>query len=230
MMLFKNDMSTLETLQGLELKLLNDGTSGQFSGHAAAFASKDSHNDIIRPGAFGATIAAHRAAGTMPPLLMAHDQSKPIGKITSMAEDQHGLAVDGMFNMATTAGKDACAHCKAGDLSNLSMGYTVPAGGSSHAKDGTRTLQRVNLHEISLVALGSNPNARIRQVKAMLQTADELEALLRDAGLSGRAAKAVSRSGFAGLSAKSFDPENEIDIERVAEVLRRQSLAFKNWK
>jgi uncharacterized protein len=229
MMQSKNDMSTLETAFGLELKLLNDGTAGMFSGHAAAFSSKDSHNDIIRPGSFTQTIAAHRAAGTMPPLLMGHDQTKPIGKITGMQEDQHGLAVDGQFNMATMAGKDACAHCKAGDLSNLSVGYTVPPGGASHGKDG-RTLQRVNLHEISLVALGSNPNARIRQVKAMVSTPDELEALLRDAGLSGRAAKAVSARGFSGLSLKSLAPENDIDTERVADVLRQQSLAFKNWK
>jgi uncharacterized protein len=227
MMLHKDHMSTIEHFQGLELKLLDSGTAGQFSGHAAAFGSMDSHHDRIMPGAFASTIAAHKGAGTMPPFLMGHDQTKlPLGKITGMQEDGHGLAVDGQFNMSSTMGRDACAACKHGDLSNLSVGYTVPPGGASHGKDG-RTLQRLDLHEISLVALGSNKNARIRQVKTMLQTPDELESLLRDAGLSGRAAKAVTQRGFGGLT-KSLDPE--IDIERVANILRRQSLELKHWK
>jgi HK97 family phage prohead protease len=225
MMLHKNDQATIEHSSALELKLLDSGTAGQFSGHAAAF-SMDSHRDVIRPGAFAASIAAHKAAGTMPPFLWAHDQSKPIGRIKTMMEDQHGLGVDGQFNMDTSAGRDACAHCKAGDISGLSIGYSVPGGGATHAKDGTRTLQRVNLHEISLVALGSNKDARIRQVK-MLATPDDLEALLRDGGLSKRAAEAVAARGFAGLT-KSITPE--IDSARVADVLRRQSLELKNWK
>ncbi len=162
----------------------------------------------------------------MPPFLFAHDQARPIGRILTMQEDRHGLAVTGKFNLATSAGRDAHAHAKANDISGLSIGYTVRPGGGSHARDGTRTLQRVDVHEISLVALGSNKDARIRQVK-MLATPDELEALLRENGLSKRAAEAVTARGFAGLT-KSITPE--IDVERVADVLRRQALEFKNWK
>jgi HK97 family phage prohead protease len=225
MMLHKNNHATIEHLSGLELKFVASGTAGIFSGHAAAFGSKDSHGDIIRSGSFAQTIAAHHADGRMPPFLMAHDQARPIGKITSMQEDPHGLAVDGQFNMATTAGRDACAHCKAGDVSGLSIGYTVPSGGAVQAKDGTRTLQRVHLHEVSLVSLPSNGQSRIHEVK-MLATPDELEALLRNAGLSKRAAEAVAAHGFTGLSTKAAP---EIDIDRVADLLRRHSLEYKNW-
>jgi HK97 family phage prohead protease len=226
MMLHKNDATEIEHSSALELKFVDAGTAGEFSGHAAAY-TVDSHRDVIRPGAFAATIAAHKAAGAMPPFLFSHDQSKPIGRINSMAEDQHGLAVGGRFNLGTSAGRDAHAHAKANDVSGLSIGFTVPPGGGSHARDGTRTLQRVNVHEVSLVALPSNTEARIRQVK-MLATPDELESLLRDGGLSKRAAEAVAARGFSGLTTKSAPPQ--IDIERVADVLRRQSLELKNWK
>ena len=220
-----DDATTIEHSHALELKFVDSGAAGEFSGHAAAF-SMDSHRDVIRPGAFAASIASHKAAGTMPPFLFAHDQARPIGRIMTMQEDGRGLAISGKFNLATSAGRDAHAHAKANDISGLSIGYTVPAGSSSHARDGTRTIQRLDVHEISLVALGSNKDARIRQVK-MLSTPDELEELLRDAGLSRRAAEAVTARGFAGLT-KSVTPE--IDTKRIADVLRRQSLELKSWK
>ncbi len=224
MTLHENDDATIEHSHALELKFVDAGQAGEFSGHAAAF-SMDSHRDVIRPGAFSASLASHKAAGTMPPFLWAHDQSKPIGKIMSMAEDGHGLAVTGKFNLGTTAGRDAHAHAKANDISGLSIGYVIPPGGSSHARDGTRTIQRLDVHEVSLVSLASNRDARIRQVK-MLATPDELEELLREAGLSRRAAEAVAARGFSGLT-KSAPP---IDADRVADVLRQQALELKNWK
>src|SRR4051812_6077040 len=99
----------------LELKFADRGNTGEFSGHAAVFGNTDSHGDVIRPGAFAASLAAHKAAGTSPALLWAHDQAKPVGRILSLAEDQQGLAVKGRLNLDTTAGRDAHAHVKAGD-------------------------------------------------------------------------------------------------------------------
>src|SRR5437899_3485002 len=221
-----DDATAIEHGNALELKLVDSGTAGEFSGYAATFNGVDSHRDTIRPGAFAASIAAHKAEGRMPPLLMAHDQARVVGKIISLAEDSVGLTVTGKFNLATSAGRDAHAHAKANDINGLSIGYTVPPGGSSHARDGTRTLQRIDVAEISLVALGSDKAARIRQVK-MLAGPGELEDLLREAGLSRRAAQAVTARGFAGLT-KSVTPE--IDHERVAGVLRQQALELKRWK
>src|SRR5436305_1805964 len=123
-----DDATAIEHGNALELKFVDAGTAGEFSGHAAAF-SMDSHRDVIRPGAFAATIAAHKSAGSMPPFLWSHDQARPIGRILSMQEDRQGLAVTGKFNLATSAGRDAHAHTKGGDVNGLSIGYTVPVGG-----------------------------------------------------------------------------------------------------
>src|SRR5438132_12631542 len=120
----KNHSATIEHSHALELKFVDAGTAGEFSGHAAAY-SLDSHRDTIRPGAFAASIAAHKAEGRMPPLLMAHDQARVVGKIISLAEDSVGLTVTGKFNLATSAGRDAHAHAKANDISGLSIGYVV---------------------------------------------------------------------------------------------------------
>src|SRR5438093_13680147 len=94
-----DDATAIEHGNALELKFVDSGAAGEFSGHAAAY-SLDSHRDVIRPGSFTQTIASAKASG-MPPFLWAHDQARPIGRILTMAEDRHGLAVTGKFNLGT---------------------------------------------------------------------------------------------------------------------------------
>jgi uncharacterized protein len=223
---YDDDLAAIEFSPALEFKFVDSGnTSGDFTGHAAVFGNVDSHKDIIRRGAFSASIAAHKAAGTMPALLWSHDQAKPIGRVLSLAEEDQGLAVAGKFNLATTAGRDA--HAKAGDINGLSIGYNVPPGGAVHQRNGGRILQRINLHEISPVVFASNSRARIREVK-MLATPAEAIGALREIGLSKRAAESFTAHGFAGLKSTHNTPE--IDLDRVADVLRQQALELKNWK
>jgi HK97 family phage prohead protease len=209
----------------LELKFADLGDAGTFSGHAAVFGNTDSHGDVIRPGAFAASLAQHKAAGTSPVLLWAHDQGKPIGRISRLAEDSAGLSVTGRFNLSTTAGREAHAHAKAGDANGLSIGYIVPPGGATHGRDGKRTIQRMDVHEISMVALPSNSSARIREVKSLASAAD-LEKLLREGGLSRRAAEKIASAGFAALTGTTTETKS-IDLERVAALLRSQALELK---
>ena len=210
----------------LELKFADMGDAGTFSGHAAAFHNTDSHGDIIRPGAFAASLAAHKAAGTSPVFLWSHQQDKPIGRISGLAEDGYGLSVTGRFNMATTAGREAHSHAKAGDATGLSIGYLVPPGGATHGRNGTRTIQRMNVHEISMVTLPSNSSARIREVKSLASAAD-LEKLLREAGLARRAAEKIATAGYAALIGTTPETKASIDLDRIANVLRAQALELK---
>lgn len=219
-------MTETEFTNPLELKLAGSSTAGEFSGLASAF-SLDSHGDVVRPGAYTQTIKEHKAAGLTPPLLWSHDLAKPIGRIVTMAEDDFGLNVTGKFNLGTTAGKDAHAAVKAGDLNGLSIGYRIPPGGATTAKNGVRTLQRVDLQEISLVTLPSNKDARIRQVKTMINSSGELERILREVGLSKRAAENIVAHGYAGLSEKFEDEAQIKTFNRVAAILRRQSIEMK---
>jgi uncharacterized protein len=222
-------MTKTEYSHPLEFKFADVSAAGEFSGLASAY-SLDSHRDIILPGAFTATLKEHKAAGTSPAFLWSHDQSKVVGRITKAAEDEFGLAVAGKFNLQTASGRDAHSHVKAGDLNGLSIGYRVPPGAFSMGSNGVRTLRRVDLHEISVVALPSNKDARIRQVK-MLQSAGDLERLLREGGLSKRAAENVAAHGYAGLTTRAADEELETgNLDRIAAILRKQSLELKGLK
>ena len=71
------------------------GEDGTIEGYASVFGVVDTWDDIIAAGAFAATIAAHKAAGTMPAMLWQHDSDDPIGVWTDMAEDAKGLRVKG---------------------------------------------------------------------------------------------------------------------------------------
>jgi hypothetical protein len=63
-------------------------------------------------------------------------------------------------------------------------------------------------------------------VKSLASPA-ELERLLREGGLSRRAAEKIAGPGFAALSG---NPEQKsLDLNRVADLLREQTLAIKSW-
>jgi HK97 family phage prohead protease len=145
------DDASMQYSPALELKFVSTALAGEFRGLAAGY-SRDSHNDVIQPGAFAASILAHKSSRNPVPFLLSHNQAKPIGRITSLSESLDGLVCEGAFNLATSNGTDAYHHAMSRDLTGLSIGFTIPTGGSSHARDGTRTIQRCEVKEISLCA------------------------------------------------------------------------------
>ena len=222
-----DDDCAIGTSPALELKFATVDT-GEFKGYAAVFGNVDSHQDIIRPGAFAASIASYKAAGTMPALLWSHDPDKPVGKILSLSEDPKGLLIHGKLNLATSAGREAYAHVKAGDASGMSVGFRVPPGGAAFGRNG-RTLQRVSIEEVSLCTMPSNGLARIHEVKSAVKTlasAAELERLLRDAGLSNRAAEKIAGAGFAALTKTAPD---DLEMKSLARLLAEQTRQITSW-
>src|SRR3712207_5134702 len=97
--------------------------AGTFTGYASVFAVRDSYGDIVQPGAFAASLAAHEAAGTTPLLLWQHRVDAPIGTWTELREDAHGLRVTGRLVLDTPEGAKAYALLKAGALNGLSIGF-----------------------------------------------------------------------------------------------------------
>lgn len=173
---------------------------GVLIGYASTFGGEaDSHGDVIAPGAFSKSLAAHKAAGTMPALLWSHKQDQPIGRWTSMKEDTHGLLAEGILNLKTSAGRDAWEHLKAGDAGGLSIGYRIPAGGEQVRPDGSVLLKAIDLQEVSVVVLPSNRLARVSALKT-ISTKSELVDLLRDAGLARAAAQKIAAGGFPALA------------------------------
>ena len=217
----------LHSIPVLELRSMPQGI---VEGYAASFGGIDSYGDTILPGAFAKTLADHAAVGTAPALLWSHEMQSPVGRWRSLEEDSHGLRVAGQLNLKTTAGQQAYEHLQAGDVSGLSIGYTVPAGGAQ-AEGAVRKISAIQLHEVSLVTLAADPGARVTGVKAATvmkpETLREFQAALQSIGFSRREAARISEKGFAG-----FTPDvAEIDqpgLRAIEAALRSLQLSLKD--
>jgi HK97 family phage prohead protease len=188
-----------------ELKV-DAADTGTFSGYGAVFGNVDYGGDIVRKGAFQDSLNNWNSKGRMPAMLWQHDSKQPIGVWQNMMEDGHGLHVQGKLTKGVQKADEAYALMKDGALSGLSIGYkTVDA---QYDPDlGIRSLNKLDLLEVSPVTMPMNDMAGITNVKAadQIKTIREFEDFLRDeGGFSHAAAKAIASGGF-----KSLDPRDE---------------------
>lgn len=144
----------------VQLKRDARGSASRISGYASTFGTIDSAREIVMPGAFTATLAKHRAAGTMPLLLWQHNTDEPIGVWTSLKEDGQGLFADGNLITSVQRGAEAAALIAADALNGLSIGYRVLE--DEVDSSGIRRLLKLHLLEISIVSFPANADARLR--------------------------------------------------------------------
>lgn len=193
---------------------------GRVEGLASPFGGDpDAYGDIIAQGAFSASLAKHKSAGTAPAMLWAHDQARPIGTWDKLTERADGLHVEGTLALSTKDGADAFEHLRAGAVTGLSIGFTVPKNGAEYAQAG-RILKAIDLAEVSLVTIPAAQTARVTAVKGapvMVNSQAELEAMLREGGLSRGAAAQIARGGWPALTRT----DTSETIARLAEMLRK---------
>lgn len=191
----RKDSRASREVRSYVLSIKATGDDGSIEGYGSVFGVKDSYDDVIASGAFQASLAAHKAAGTMPAMLWQHEPDEPIGIWTEMVEDAKGLRIKGRLALETTRGKEAHALLKMGALNGLSIGFVSKQWAYDRDTD-VRTLTEIDLWEVSLVTFPSNGKARITNVKAADEMAapKDAERILRDAGFSKQDATAfVSR-------------------------------------
>ena len=159
----------------MELKF--SAATGELSGYASTFGGEpDSYGDVIAPGAFAASIKAHKAAGTMPLMLWGHDASKvPIGVWNEMREDEVGLYVGGRLNLEISAAREVHSSLIAAKGGSLSIGFRTPPGGRTPMGKGVYSLKAVDLVEVSIVNMPANRRARITSVKSQNTLADKID-------------------------------------------------------
>jgi HK97 family phage prohead protease len=181
-------------VRNFALQLKSVGDDGTVEGYGSVFGVRDSYDDVIAAGAYVASLAAHKAAGTMPAMLWQHDAAAPIGIWTEMIEDSKGLRIKGKLALDTVKGAEAYALLKMGALNGLSIGFISKQWAYDRETD-VRTLTEVDLWEVSLVTFPANDKSRITGVKAAdvagVKTIRQAEQALRDAGFSADAAKAL---------------------------------------
>ncbi len=155
---------------------------GRFEGYGSVFGVVNSYNEIVLPGAFAATIAAHRAAGTRPKGLWQHDTSQPILVWEDLSEDDIGLRCKGRLILDVERAREAHALMKAGAIDGLSIGFDepdedhcdadavqerygiVPDGAANHAGKYV-CVRSLNLWEISVVTFPSCQPATVDLVR-----------------------------------------------------------------
>ena len=167
----------------LQIKAAAD--DGTIEGYGSVFGVRDNYDDVIAKGAFAATLAEHKAAGTMPAMLWQHECDEPIGVWTDMVEDEKGLLLKGRLALDVTRGKEAHALLKMGALNGLSIGFLSKQWAYDRETD-VRTLTEIELWEVSLVTFPANEKARVTNVKSTeeLATPKDAERILREAGFS----------------------------------------------
>lgn len=186
----------------LEIKSISD--TGEFSGYASVFGVKDSHSDIVMPGAFQKSLDKWAEKGSLPAMLWMHDIKEPIGVYTVMKEDDVGLYVEGRLLIdSDRLAKRAHAHLKAKSISGLSIGF-IGVDEEWSTDKGAWLLKEIDLWEVSLVTFPSNDESRINDVKAAFQGGELpkpalVEKLLRDAGFSRSQSKAFMADGYKAL-------------------------------
>jgi len=178
---------------------------GVFEGYASIFDVVDAGRDVVVPGAFADSLAAHRKAGTSPKMLWQHNPAEPLGVWRHIEEDRKGLHVEGkLLTGEIRRAQEVHALMKAGALDGLSIGYSVIES-TRDERTGIRRLLKLDLWEASIVAFPMNEAARIASVKAAfesgtLPTKKDFERFLREAGgLSRKQAKAFLACGYGAL-------------------------------
>lgn len=197
----------MKTKQRLDMPLTVKSVSdtGEFEGYGSVFGVEDSYGDVVVRGAFSASLERWAAKGRLPALLWQHNMSEPIGVYTEMREDDTGLYVKGRLLIdADPLAKRAHGHMKAGSLSGLSIGYMLDDYEYDKEK-GIWILKAIDLWEVSLVTFPANDEARISDVKSLLERGEtpppsKVEKALREVGFSGTQAKAFMAKGYSAIT------------------------------
>ena len=159
--------------------------NGRITAYASTFTREpDLVGDVVAKGAFADWLNSVDANGTVVPMLYNHDQSLDsfIGKVTSIAEDDHGLLFTAEFD-STEKAQRARELAKDGRLAKLSFAYEILDQAPVTLEDGRKAneLRKLNVHEVSLVLTPCNPDTSVVDVKSGRRNskadADELRSI-----------------------------------------------------
>lgn len=203
----------------LEFKAL--GGERTFSCYGNVKGNIDHALDRVVDGAYRDSIAAHKAAGTMPKFFWMHNPwDTPVGVWTAMEEDSKGLYLEGKFSN-TPKGNELYELYKDNALDSFSIGYRVNDE-KWNSSLGCNDLIKVDIREISAVTFACNEESRLVEIKSKLGegkvlTKAELRALLESvpAGLSKRQIERITAD---------YKPSGEIDLEEVKGLLESSTL------
>ena len=131
----------------------------RISGYASLFGQADMSGDIVRRGAFAASLLSLGGRGL--PMLFGHETGEPIGVWDRLFEDRTGLFVSGRLIGGNARAARTERLIREGALSGLSIGYRAKR---SRRNQRGRDLLELDLWEVSVVAFPMLRSARITQI------------------------------------------------------------------
>lgn len=144
---------------------------GEFTAYASTFDDEpDSYGDIVRPGAFAATLREwEQQPRAVLPVLWGHRLDDPdynLGEVLEAREDEHGLWIRARLDLSNPKAAQAYKLIKGGRLTQLSFAFDILEQ-SYEERDGepVRVLEAVKLYEVSLVPIGANQHTEVLAVK-----------------------------------------------------------------
>lgn len=133
-------------------------------GYAALFGVADQAGDVVRAGAFAASL---RDRSAPLPLLLEHDAGLLAGRWFDAREDGRGLFVLGEIDPALP-GAERALRALADGVDGLSIGF-VPL--ASQPQGEGRLLIEIELLEVSIVAHPMQPHARLNLARDLTRAA-----------------------------------------------------------
>ena len=155
------------------------------SGYLASFDTKDSDSDIILKGAFTKSLNERGVGSTTArkiAYLYQHDMSRPIGRFTTLCEDEKGLYFEATLDNIPLA-NDVLEQYKSGTLNQHSIGFRYIKDKVEYSKDlEAFVIKELDLFEGSVVTMGANENTPFVGLKAD-SVDSEMEQLRRETEL-----------------------------------------------
>jgi HK97 family phage prohead protease len=222
-----------------ELRAVEGGDGMTFTGYAAVFNSPSEPLPFIEriaPGAFKRSLKARNDIK----LLWNHDTGAVLGSTRAgtlkLEEDNYGLRVTATLP-PTTLGNDVKVLVQRGDVSAMSFGFSVPAGGDSWNSEGTeRTLKSVRIFEVSVVAYPAYSQtagtANVRSFDAVATRAEVDADKLADAMLAIEDGKDLSleQSELLTTVIQRLTPQEEAEAEANSDDLTALELKKKKFE
>ena len=194
----------MHTRKNFEVKNIGFEEEGIITGYACVFNEIDLANDVIKSGAFTASLDERT-----PVMLWNHNSDMVLGKWLEIREDEKGLFVKGQLCLDVEKSQEIYELLKNKSVTGLSIGFSIDK--SAYDVNGNRIIEKLSLFEISIVPIPCNEKAQITDVKSLSNIRD-VERFLKSRGLSNSEAKSV-------ISKIKSEAHNEVLMLRLKSAL-----------
>ncbi|QHB37235.1 capsid maturation protease [Gordonia phage Gudmit] len=158
---------------------------GEFIAYASVFGNRDSYGDVVQKGAFAESLEDWAKGDNPIPLLWGHNFADPdynLGFVKEAIEDDRGLKVHAVLDMDSPKSAQVYRLLKSGRVAQMSFAfdtlqetYVEPEAqdngdGSKTITPGYWSLEKLKIHEVSVVPLGANQETEVLAVKSAAES------------------------------------------------------------